>query len=136
VPTLEVQRIDEAKAGPPPEPANFIGRVRMQNLAAAGGSAELEYLAVFFDAGSRTRPHIHPTDQVLYFVRGSGFVVFPGEDDQRVEEGGVVVVAAGLLHMHGATGDEPICHVAVRAPGPTDWAPAVPDEWRRFADAP
>ena len=133
MPPLENQRVDEAKAGPPPEPANFIGRVRMQNVAAVGGSDELEYLAVFFDAGSRTRPHTHPTDQVLFFVRGGGFVVFPGEEEQRIEEGGLVVVPAGLLHMHGATEAEPICHIAVRAPGPTDWVPAVPDEWRRFA---
>jgi quercetin dioxygenase-like cupin family protein len=132
VPRLEVQRIDEAKAAPPPEPENFIGRVRMQNLAGIGGTSELEYLAVFFDRGSRTRPHIHPSDQVLFFVRGSGFVVFPGEDEQPIEEGGIVVVAAGLLHMHGATEAEPICHLAVRAPGPTDWSPSVPDDWRRF----
>ena len=129
---LDVQRIDEAQAGPPPEPANFIGRARMQNLAAQGGAGGLELLAVFFDAGARTRPHIHPTDQVLFFVRGSGFVVFPGEEEQRVEEGGIVVVPAGLLHMHGATEAEGICHVALRAPGPTDWDPPVPDEWRRF----
>ncbi len=129
---LGVQRIDESQAGPPPEPANFIGRVRMQNLAAVGGASGLELLAVFFDAGARTRPHIHPTDQVLYFVRGSGFVVFPGEEEQRVEEGGIVVVPAGLLHMHGATDAEPVCHVALRAPGRTDWEPPVPDEWRRF----
>jgi quercetin dioxygenase-like cupin family protein len=133
VPLLDAQAIDETKAGPPPEPANFIGRVWMQNIAAGGGSTELEYLAVFFDAGARTRPHTHPTDQVLYFVRGSGFVVFPGEDEQQIEEGGIVVVRAGLLHMHGATPGGPICHLAVRAPGPTDWAPAVPDEWREFA---
>jgi quercetin dioxygenase-like cupin family protein len=133
VPLLAVQRIDEEKAGPPPEPANFIGRVRMQNVTATGGSDELEYLAVFFDQGSRTRPHTHPTDQVLLFVRGSGFVAFPGEAEQPIEEGGIVVVPAGLVHMHGATSAEPVCHLAVRAPGPTDWAPPVPDEWRSFA---
>ena len=129
---LDVQRIDETKAGPPPEPANFTGRVRMQNLAAVGGAGDLELLAVFFDAGSHTRPHTHPTDQVLWFVRGNGFVVFPGEEEQRVTEGEIVVVPAGLLHMHGATGDEPVCHIALRAPGLTDWHPPVPDEWRRF----
>lgn len=130
---LEVLRIDESAAGPPPEPGNFIGRVRMQNLAAAGGTAEVEYLAVFFDAGARTRPHVHPTDQVLFFVRGPGFVVFPGEEEQLIEEGGIVVVPGGLLHMHGATAAGPACHLAVRAPGPTDWSPPLPDEWRRYA---
>jgi quercetin dioxygenase-like cupin family protein len=132
---LDIFGIDEAAAGPPPEPENFVGRVRMQNFGKQGGSNGIEYLAVFFDRGARTRPHIHPTDQVLYFVRGSGFVVFAGEDEQRIREGGIVVIPAGLVHMHGATDEEPICHLAVRAPGPTDWNPSVPDEWQRFSKA-
>ncbi len=104
----------------------------MQKLAEKGGMTKVELLAVFFDAGAHTRPHTHPSEQMLFFVRGSGFVQFPGEERQRVEEGGVVVVPAGVVHMHGATEDEAICHIALRAAdGPTDWAPAdVPDEWR------
>jgi quercetin dioxygenase-like cupin family protein len=137
---LDLLRIDEALAGPPPEPANFAGRVRMQNLAAEGGAGGIELFAVHFDAGAHTRPHVHETDQVLHFVRGSGFVVFPGEERQIVPEHGIVVVPAGLVHMHGATEDGAVCHLAFRAAGPTDWAPAVPDEWRQsarlIADAP
>jgi quercetin dioxygenase-like cupin family protein len=136
VSALEIVQIDEAAAGPPPEPANFIGRVRMQNLAALAGTDSLEYLAVFFDAGARTRPHIHETDQMLFFVRGSGFVSFPGEPEQRIPEGGIVAIAAGVLHMHGATDDSPICHIAIRAPSPTDWHPVVPDEWSGLARSP
>jgi quercetin dioxygenase-like cupin family protein len=129
---LHVQRIDESKSGPPPEPAYFTGRVRMQNLAEEGGAEKLEMLAVFFDAGAHTRPHTHPSEQVLQFVRGSGFVWLAGEEQQPVEEGSIIVIPGGLVHMHGATGGEPICHIALRAAdGPTDWAPEdVPDDWR------
>jgi quercetin dioxygenase-like cupin family protein len=130
---MEVLRLDEALATAPPEPENFTGRVRMQNLAADGGTTELEYFAVYFDAGAHTRPHTHETDQVLCFVRGTGFVWIAGAERQLVEKRGVAVIPAGVLHMHGATEDEPICHLAVRAPGPTDWSPPVPDEWRAFA---
>ena len=130
---LPLLRIDESRAGAPPEPQNFIGRVRMQNLAGEAGCSGIELLAVFFDAGARTRPHVHPTDQALWFVRGSGFVAFPGEPEQEVPEGTIVVVAAGALHMHGASDAAPLCHVATRAPGRTEWAPAVPEEWQRFA---
>ena len=129
---LEAVRIDAALAGEPPEPANFVGRVRMQNIAADPGADGLEYFAVHFDAGAHTRPHTHATDQVLCFVRGSGFVWIAGEERQLVEEGSIVAVPAGVLHMHGATDDEAICHLAVRAPGPTDWSPPVPDEWRQY----
>lgn len=129
---LDVQRIDESKAGPAPEPQNFTGRVRMQNLAREGGAEKLELLAVHFDAGAHTRPHTHPSEQVLSFVRGSGFVWLAGEERQLVTEGSIVVVPGGVVHMHGATEDEPICHIALRAAdGPTNWAPPdVPDDWR------
>jgi quercetin dioxygenase-like cupin family protein len=129
---LHVQQIDESKAAPAPEPQNFTGRVRMQNLAKEGDASKLELLAVHFDAGAHTRPHTHPSEQVLFFVQGSGFVQFPGEERQRVPEGGIVVVPGGVVHMHGATEDEPICHLALRAAdGPTDWAPEdTPDDWR------
>jgi quercetin dioxygenase-like cupin family protein len=129
---MEIQRLDEALATAPPEPHNFIGRVRMQNIAAAGGTSELEYFAVYFDAGAHTRPHTHSTDQVVCFIRGSGFVWIAGEERRPVETHGVVVVPAGVLHMHGATDAEPICHLAVRAPGRTDWSPPVPDEWQQY----
>ncbi len=133
---MDPLRIDEAQAVQPPNPEDFIGRVRMQNLAAAGGTAELDYLAVFFDAGAHTRPHTHETDQVLCFVRGTGFVWVAGEERQLVDEHGVVVIPAGIVHMHGATNSEPICHLAVRAPAPSDWHPPVPDEWRQFTTQP
>jgi quercetin dioxygenase-like cupin family protein len=131
VSVLPVQRIDESQAAPAPEPQNFTGRVRMQNLAKEGGASKLELLAVHFDAGAHTRPHTHPSEQVLFFVQGSGFVQFPGQERQHVAEGGIVVVPGGVVHMHGATEDEPICHIAVRAAdGPTDWAPEdTPDDW-------
>jgi quercetin dioxygenase-like cupin family protein len=129
---METLRLDEALATDPPELQNFTGRVRMQNIAAAGHSDELEYLAVYFDAGAHTRPHTHETDQVLCFVRGTGFVWVAGEERRSVETRGVVVVPAGVVHMHGATETEPVCHLAVRAPGPTDWSPPVPDEWQQY----
>jgi quercetin dioxygenase-like cupin family protein len=129
---METLRLDEALATEAPEPQNFSGRVRMQNLAAAGATSELEYLAVYFDAGAHTRPHTHETDQVLCFVRGTGFVWVAGEERRSVETRSVVVVPAGVLHMHGATETEPVCHLAVRAPGPTDWSPPVPDEWQQY----
>ena len=129
---MDILHLDDNLAVPPPNPGDFTGRVRMQNFAAAGGTAELDYLAVYFDAGAHTRPHTHATDQVLCFVQGTGFVWIAGEERRLVEKGGVVVVPAGVVHMHGATNDEPICHLAVRAPGPTDWNPPVPDAWRQF----
>jgi quercetin dioxygenase-like cupin family protein len=131
---LDVFEIDPSQTAPPPEPANFTGPVRMQNLHKPAGAQSVEALIVHFPAGARTRPHTHPGEQVLHFVRGSGFVHLVGEEEQRVPEGGIVIVPSGRLHMHGATEAEAICHIALRAPGPTDWNPAIPDEWREFTN--
>jgi quercetin dioxygenase-like cupin family protein len=132
-----IQRVDESKAGPPPEQSNFTGRVRIQNIAKEGGAEKLEMLAVFFDAGAHTRPHTHPSEQVLHVVKGNGFLWLAGGERQEIPAGSIVVVPAGVVHMHGATEDEPICHIALRAAdGPTDWAPAdVPEEWREYLAA-
>jgi len=134
---LEILGIDNSKAGPAPEPQNFTGRVRMQNLHQAAGMTKLELLAVHFDAGAHTRPHTHPSEQVLHVVRGNGFVWIAGEERQRIPEGSIVAIPGGVVHMHGATEENPIVHIALRAAdGPTNWAPAdVPDDWRELLAA-
>ena len=126
---LDVYHVDESQAVAAPEPQNFTGRVRIQNLAKEGGATKLEMLAVFFESGAHTRPHTHPSEQVLHVAYGNGFVQLAGEDRQRIPEGSIVVIPGGVVHMHGATDEEPICHLAIRAAdGPTDWAPAdVPE---------
>jgi autoinducer 2-degrading protein len=115
------------------EKHNFIGRVRMQRFREVVPTG-VEVVAVFFEAGARTRPHVHPTDQVLHFISGTGFVAFPGEDDQHIGKGMVLVVPAGMLHMHGATSRGAVCHLAVRAAGQTDWEPDLPGEWNIWRD--
>ena len=124
---------DEGGEFTPAHPEHFTGTVRTIDLSDQAGLTGVEMLAVFFEAEARTKPHSHPTEQLLYFVRGNGFVTFPGQDEQIVAEGGMVVVPACELHMHGATEAGPACHVAARLPGKTNWAPRVPAEWRRFA---
>jgi quercetin dioxygenase-like cupin family protein len=131
---LNVLRPDEAQAEPVPTPGWFVGRVRMHVREAGDGEADVR--AVFFDAGAHTRPHTHSVDQILHFVRGTGFVVFPGEERQPMPEGSITIVPADTLHMHGATEDGPVCQLSILAAGRTDdWDPPVPDEWRRYAQS-
>jgi quercetin dioxygenase-like cupin family protein len=132
---LDVFEVDPSRSAPPPEPANFTGAVRIQNMHGPAGAANVEALIVHFPAGARTRPHTHPGEQVLHFVRGSGFLHLAGDEEQRVPEGGIVIVPAGVVHMHGASEEGPVVHVAMRAAdGPTDWRPGgVPDDWQRYA---
>jgi quercetin dioxygenase-like cupin family protein len=131
---LSVLRPDDAQAVPVPTPEWFVGRVRMQ--AREAGPGESDVRAVFFDAGAHTRPHTHSVDQILHFVSGTGFVVFPGEERQLMPPGSITIVPAGVLHMHGATDEGAVCQLSILAAGRTDdWDPSVPDEWRQYAQS-
>lgn len=130
----DLLQADIAAKFKPDNPEHFIGEVRTKDLTGQAGLSGLEVLAVYFGAGARTKPHVHQTEQLLYFVRGSGFVVFPGQDEQIVEEGSVVIVPACELHMHGATSARPTCHLAAKLPSKTNWKPKVPPVWRQFAE--
>ena len=125
-------RIDAALAAEPSEPGDFTGRVRMQNLARPAARTSSSTSLCYFDAGPHTRPHTHATDQVLCFVQGSGFVWLAARSEHSSCSGTSSSCRRALVHMHGATDDRRRSAIsAVRAPGPTDWSPPVPDEWRQ-----
>src|SRR5215210_2228636 len=88
---------DRAEQPTEAERKHFIGSVTMQRFGKGVVPAGADVVVVFFDPGARTRPHVHPADQVLYFISGRGFVAFPGEEDQEIDEGGVFIVPAGML---------------------------------------
>jgi quercetin dioxygenase-like cupin family protein len=117
------------------EDSRFTGKVRMKDVAPPFGVSGIDLLAVHFDTDVRTRPHVHPTEQQLYFVRGNGFVAFPRQEEQPAEEGDILIVPACELHMHGATKAGSTCHLSARLPGPSNWKPRVPADWRRFVEA-
>lgn len=117
---MESYKPDRSKAGPPDRPEYFSGRVRLQNLRRPEQDGAAELIAVFFDAGARTVPHIHDVDQVLYFVEGEGIVVT--ERERRVLRAGeIAVIAGGVWHWHGATRTAATCHISIKAVAPTNW---------------
>jgi quercetin dioxygenase-like cupin family protein len=99
--------------------------VFVQTLNDGGIPQEIEILAVYFEAGARTIPHTHSTDQLLYFVDGEGIV--GTRTERRIHQaGGMAVVPAGEWHWHGATPSLSTCHLSIRPGGPSVWAPDVP----------
>ena len=119
---MEFDRL-ESTGGKPPDQLDqhFQGNARIQRLALPSPSQQ-ELFAVHFDAGGRTRPHVHRRGQVLMVTSGHGVV--GGTDGRRlVEAGDVVIVQPGEWHWHGATPFSAMTHVTLQAsdPGDIDW---------------
>jgi quercetin dioxygenase-like cupin family protein len=120
---VDHERIDDSVGEPPAEwPEHFEGRAKIQpfpNPFPADGAA---VFAVHFEAGGRSRPHVHRHGQMLIVTSGRGVV---GDRSGRriVEAGDVVVAGPGEWHWHGATPDSAMTHVTVQMSGPDsiDW---------------
>src|SRR5262245_28509666 len=107
-----------------PRPEWFSGPVHIQTLRDGDAPEALEIFAVYFDAGSRTKPHTHSTEQLLVFLEGEG-IVADRTTRKRYRTGGLAVVPAGEWHWHGATADAAACHLSIRPGGPSSWPPDV-----------
>lgn len=115
---MDTSKVDRALATPDPNLAKwFEGDALFQRL---GPNNDVELLAVFFGQGARTRPHIHPVDQALYFVEGSGVVA---TEDRLIHTapGDIVTIPAGVWHWHGAAPNATTTHISIKRPGPTNW---------------
>jgi len=129
---LRSLRAWRALARPAPAQERFSGPVLIHDLNGASESAELEILAVFFEAGARTVPHTHSTGQLLYFLDGEGVV---GTEHERIVwgAGSMAYIEAGRWHWHGATPTTAMCHLSIRPGGPSDWPPDVPMlDWETY----
>ena len=126
---MKITRIDRDEAAGVPNPDWFPrGDVRMQKLC----EGAVEMIAVFFDAGARTKPHTHETDQILHVVTGEGIVATEGER-RIIHAGEVVVVPAAVWHWHGATDRSAMCHLSIKPPGETDWSAPWRD-WESYME--
>ena len=127
---MQIVRVDAERAQPTDTPQNFSGRVRMQRIQQSKETGSLDTVAVFFDAGARTRPHVHATDQCLQVIQGEGIVAT--ETERRlIRPGDVVLIPAGQWHWHGATATSAMCHISARPGGPTDWSAPARD-WETY----
>jgi quercetin dioxygenase-like cupin family protein len=124
---MQIVHIDRSEAKAPDHPEWFPGVVHQQRMNDPPDERGIELIAVWFDPGSRTKPHVHAVDQVLQVVEGEGVVAT--EDWKRIiRPGDWVVVPAGVWHWHGATPDSAMCHISIKQPAETDWS----SPWKNF----
>jgi quercetin dioxygenase-like cupin family protein len=127
---VDIYKPDRTKARPPDKPEWFSGRVRTENLRRPEQAGAAELIAVFFDPGARTIPHIHTADQVLVCVEGQGLVV-TSTDRRPLRAGEIAVIPGGTWHWHGGTKSTAMCHISIKGVGSTDWT--VPrQDWDEY----
>jgi quercetin dioxygenase-like cupin family protein len=113
----------------------FIGIPTVRQVNRALGTDQVELNAVYFEAGSRSRPHAHSHDQILFYVSGEGVVALDGGEDEIIEAREFVVLPAGVPHMHGASDAGPAMHLSIMPPGhDNDFECPIPDAWRTWRD--
>jgi quercetin dioxygenase-like cupin family protein len=91
----------------------FTGTIRMTPLInEATGAQQLKSALVYFPAGVRNKLHRHTHEQILFVTKGIG-IVATEEGEHVVDPGDIVVIPAGEMHWHGATGDTDFEHLYV-----------------------
>jgi quercetin dioxygenase-like cupin family protein len=124
---MRIVKVDRQAAKAPARPEWFPGTVWQQFLNEADTQGGTELIVVWFEPGSRTKPHVHPVPQTLQVIEGEGVVDVEGER-RIIRAGDWVIVPEGVWHWHGATPDTAMCHISIKQPGETDWS----SEWRDF----
>ena len=113
---MDLARPDTRAGELPPEyQPHFEGSARMQQLVSPFADGPRVFF-VHFDAGGRTRPHVHHSGQVLHIVSGEG-VVADSSGRHVVRPGDTVTVHPDEWHWHGGLPGSAMSHLTVQYPG-------------------
>jgi quercetin dioxygenase-like cupin family protein len=132
---MRTARADRAAASPVERPERFSGNVLTQELAATAEGVQT--LAVFFDAGARTRPHRHVHDQILHCFSGEGVVAADDGtgalETHRLRPQDTVVIPSRAWHWHGATRTTAMAHLSILVRDPDDeWEGVEERNWAAY----
>lgn len=109
----------------------FTGTVWNQRLVSGDSITKCQTSNVTFEAGSRTRWHIHTGTQILLCTAGIGWYQEQGQAARELQAGDVVVIRPGVVHWHGASASHEFSHLSV-IPNPEKnkdtWLEAVNEE--------
>lgn len=113
---MEFSRPDPATGDLPDQYAPYFeGTARFQILDSPFRDGP-GTMFVHFDAGGRTKPHVHHQGQILHIVSGRGVVA--NEAERRVvEPGDTVIVSPDEWHWHGGLAGSAMSHLVVQFGG-------------------
>ncbi len=111
----------------PVDPANFTGSGTLVRMDGVCESPLVNAYRVTFAPRTRTAWHTHTGTQLLLVVEGTCRCQTAGEPVREIGTGGIVSIAPGERHWHGATPDAPMTHVALNIDAATTWLEKVTD---------
>lgn len=118
----------------PVDPANFTGAGTLVRMDGVCQQPVVNAYRVRFEARTRTNWHTHSGTQLLLVVEGTCRFQKEGEPVREIGTGGIVSIAPGERHWHGASRDAPMTHVALNIDAATTWHEAVTE--REYEGAP
>ncbi|ULQ54287.1 cupin domain-containing protein [Flavihumibacter fluvii] len=109
---------------------NFTGTAYLKMLVEADSVNPTAVGNVTFEAGARTKWHLHPGGQILLVIDGVGFYQEKDQSKKILRKGDVVKCPPNVPHWHGASADSGFIQVAVtnNQKGATVWLEEVTDK--------
>ena len=111
----------------PVDPANFTGDGTLVRMDGVCEEPAVNAYRVTFEPKTRTAWHTHTGTQLLLVVEGTCRFQKEGGAVQEVAAGGLVSIAPGERHWHGASPDARMVHVALNIDAATTWLEKVTD---------
>lgn len=112
----------------PVDPANFTGAGTLVRMDGVCERPAVNAYRVTFEPTTRTAWHTHSGTQLLIVVEGTCRFQKDGEPVRDVRAGGIVSIAPGERHWHGASPDSRMVHVALNIDAATTWLEKVTDQ--------
>lgn len=109
---------------------NFSGTAYLKPLLAASKDNPTAIGNVTFEAGARTKWHLHPAGQILLVIDGIGYYQEKGQPKKILRKGDVIRCPPNVEHWHGASVDNYFVQLAItnNDKGPAVWLNTVSDE--------
>lgn len=109
----------------PVDPANFSGPGTLIRMDGVCEKPLVNAYRVTFAPRTRTAWHTHSGTQLLLVVEGTCRYQSSGELVREIGTGGIVSIAPGERHWHGAGPNGPMTHVALNIDAATTWLEKV-----------
>jgi quercetin dioxygenase-like cupin family protein len=109
---------------------NFKGTAYLKMLMDADSVNPTTVGNVTFEAGARTKWHMHPGGQILLVIDGVGYYQEKAQPKKVLKRGDVIKCPANVPHWHGASSYDAFVQLAItnRHLGETVWLQEVTEE--------